>query len=85
MAKENFDSYLDILCVCLEKCMVGGIKNSVWGNIILWEAALAHRVVKDRFPFWLEVHLFGGLLFVVSRVKSASLTSPLSGPSQASL
>ena len=45
--------------------MVGGINNSVWGNIILWEAALAYRMVKDHFPFWLEVHLFGGLLFVV--------------------
>lgn len=65
--------------------MVGGINNSIWGNIILWEATLAHRVVKDRFPFWLDIHLFGGLLFVVSRVKSASLTSAVSGPSQASL
>ena len=65
--------------------MVGGMNNSIWGNIILWEAALAHRAVKDRFPFWLDIHLFGGLLFVVSRVKSASLTSAVSGPSQASL
>ena len=71
MAKENFDSYLDFF-VCLEKCMVGGINSSIWGNIILWEAALAYRVGKDHFPFW-------WLALRCPRIKSASLRFPDQG------